>query len=215
MASPLILYPDRTVLLPPCYCATVDYYAVLSAYKYAVIDFNRRYDKRAKYTHRCTIADTRGELMLTVPVQKHDAPNKSETWATTLISPHGDWWHIHATALESAYGRTPFFEFYKDEFLPLIDSKAVGMSVSDFDRLLDAKIRRILGLETEISDMDNIKTGIVDDYLHNNLPELPVIEYYQVRNSTHGFIPHLSILDLIFNLGPEAPLVLKAMHPKA
>ena len=181
-------------------------------YGHAVVDARMRYDKRFKSAHRCDIADTRGILSLTVPVKKPSAHGLA--WGDIEISPHDDWWVTHAVTLESAYGRTPFFEFYFDRLRPLICYEP-GMSVSDFDIRLDAEIRRILGLETIVGyDADNVAEGApADDYRRNAFPAMKIREYYQVREDKLGFKPHLSVLDLIFNMGPEAPLVLRDMQP--
>ena len=119
MPSPLIIHPNETIILPPVYFGGIDYYATMAAYGNVIIDRNWRFDKRKKFTHRCTIADTRGELQLTVPIEK---PFKSHetTWNNIKVSSHGEWWNVHRVALESAYGRTPFFEFYIDYFLPFL-----------------------------------------------------------------------------------------------
>lgn len=215
MPSPLLIYPDITVILPPCYCAPAAYYAIMSACGTTVVLDSVPFNKRAKYTHRTDIADTHGTLSLTVPVQK---PKKSSgaVWSDILVSPHNEWWHIHTTALESAYGRTPFFEYYKDSLLPLISARSVNKPVTELDSSLDAVIRRILGIDTKIENIQNIDISNpkVIDLTQTALKYAPVIEYYQVRETRHGFIPHLSILDLIFNMGTEAPLVLQKMQPK-
>ncbi len=215
MPSPLVIYPDTTVILPPCYCAPAAYYAIMSACGTAVVLDSVPFNKRAKYTHRTAIADTHGTLALTVPVQK---PEKSSgaAWSDILVSPHNEWWHIHITALESAYGRTPFFEYYKDSLLPLISARSVDKPVTELDSSLDAAIRRILGIDTKIENIQNIDISNpkVINLTQTALNYTPVAEYYQIRETRHGFIPHLSVLDLIFNMGPEAPLVLQKMQPK-
>ena len=84
----------------------------------------------------------------------------------------------------------------------------------DLDCNIDAVIRNILGLESIVSytteNIPNIAEEI-KDYRSNDFTHITPVEYYQVRKATHGFIPNLSILDLIFNMGPEAPIILKKM----
>lgn len=216
MSSPLILFPDKTAILPPVYFGSIDYYATMAAYGNIVIDRDWRFDKRKKFTHRCTIADTHGLLQLTVPIEK---PFKSRetTWNDIKVSTHGEWWNVHRVALESAYGRTPFFEFYIDRFLPFLkhrDKDNNNEFLMDLDCNIDAVIRNILGLESIVSytteNIPNIAEEI-KDYRSNDFTHITPVEYYQVRKATHGFIPNLSILDLIFNMGPEAPIILKKM----
>lgn len=208
MSSPLITHHGCAILLPSCFCADISYYAALASYPVAAIDSDMRYDKRAKHTHRTTIASTHGPLTLTIPVQKPQM-NHGALWNNILVSSHDDWWHIHTTAWESAYGRTPFFEYYADMILPLISENAVGKPVTDLNAALDSSIRTILGLDTKIVNLSDIEPQLT---LHDYRRTLPTVDnyppYYQVRAQQLGFIPGMSILDLIFNLGPEAPLYL-------
>ncbi len=175
------------LLLPPA-----DYYLQIAAG--ATIDYSLRYDKRLKGTHRYTIADTRGPLSLTIPIS-HPEPalGHNPTWGDIPLSEHGEWWGKHLTALESAYGRTPYFEFYIDRFLPLFsaDTPSRFPSVAAMVQTANRIVMPILQLD--------------------KLPEVvpgPLPPYPQIRQDTLGFIGNLSILDTIFNLGPETPLYL-------
>lgn len=169
-----------------------------------------RFDKRFKSTHRTDIADTRGILDLTVPIAKPEH-TLSAQWNEATVSPHGGWWNIHLTALESAYGRTPFFEYYIDDFLPLFKEDVCGTSITDYDAAFDAIIRRLLGLSTAVEHLTapELPEGVEDLRKANFNTLAPIAPYYQVRADRLGFLPDLSILDLIFNLGPEAPLQLR------
>ena len=110
------------------------------------MDWDTAFDKRDKATHRFTIADTRGRLDLTVPIAK---PASSRCrWSEIGVSTHGAWWDVHRVALESAYGRTPYFEFYIDRFLPML---SVGVTdryprLCDLASAWDEQIADILGL---------------------------------------------------------------------
>lgn len=205
MSSPLIQYPSVCAVLPPQYFGSVQYYALMAAYGRAVVDISMRRDKRFKSAHRCDIASTHGLMRLTVPVGK-DFSN-GQGWGSVPVSDHGQWWSDHVVSLESAYGRTPFFEFYFDRLRPWL-VRPQGITVGRLDAALDAEIRKILHLETEVSyDMADATADAID--FRHQMPALPSPAYYQVRADRLGFIPSLSILDLIFNLGPESPLILK------
>lgn len=204
--SPLVLFPDRTVLLPPAYCGSIPYYALMSAYPRAVIDYGMRFNKRQKDTHRLTILGTGGIHRLSAPLTSEEGMSRG-TWGDVRLSSHGQWWHLHWGAIYSAYGRTPFFEFYRDEFEPLYDMPAESMK--EFNNALDAVIRRILTLDTRITDRDGAYHE--DDHRSRPLPEFPVVPYYQMWSDRYGFTSGLSILDLIFNMGPEAPVILREM----
>ncbi len=212
MSSPLIIHNDKTALMPPAYCGSINYYAVMATYRHVIIDRNWKYNKRMKSTHRCTIADTHGTMTLTVPIEKPDRSSVS-TWNDVKVSTHGEWWNVHRTALFSVYGRTPFFEFYIDKFLPYFQHRNQndGEYLMDLDCRLDEIIRDILGIDNFVEYTTEKTTTDIKDYRSNDFDFITPVEYYQVRQSHHGFLPSLSILDLIFNMGTEAPLVLKKM----
>ena len=76
-------------------------------------------------------------------------------------------------------------------------------------RYLDQTIREILLLDNIVTyDTDNI-SGNIKDYRNDTFSDIATVEYYQLRKAQLGFISNLSILDLIFNMGPESPLILK------
>lgn len=207
--SPLVRFPGRGIILPPRYLGPIEWYALASAFEWAAADTSMRFDKRNKTVHRTVIASTHGPMTLTVPIAKPDH-STALTWNYVKISPHGNWWDNHLTALESAYGRTPFFEFYIDRFLPYFQplDTAAPLAITDLDSGLDHEIRLILGIPPQPSEFDR-QTGI--DLTTAPLPTMPQVPYYQIRAKRLGFIPSMSILDLIFNIGPEAPLILRQM----
>ena len=263
---PLVTQPaGATVILPPRLLPPAAYYAILASYPRAIIDWSGPYDRSLKATHRFDIADTRGRLTLTVPIAK---PDHRVSWAEVTLSDHGRWQETMPTALESAYGRTPFFEFYADRLLPIIAGAQGGMRLIDFAAALDAAIRAILGLPPDAVTFADTPDSLLpsasnrvrpsasrgvasgtpasassrpcsqcvnsltqsthpldcsqcDDSLttsghrfvseeQNSSTLWPDVgPYWQIRADRFGFIPRLSILDLIFNLGPEAPLHLR------
>lgn len=202
---------DSTVVVPPRYCGDIDYYALLALYRRHRVDTSMPFNKRQKSVHRMTIADTRGRLQLTVPVRHPESSGRAR-WSDIRVSTHGEWWAPQLTALESAYGRTPFFEFYIDRFKPFFAPRSVETceTVTDLDMAMHRVILDILGLPCPVADAE-AADGDVVDFTRRDLPVFPVLPYYQVRRDTLGFQPGLSVLDLIFNMGPESPLVLDRM----
>lgn len=210
--------------LEPRYFGSVGYYAEVAACGgNAVMDGRMLFDKRRKQVHRCDIADVNGVVQLTVPVGKpHGIPRA--TWGDVRVSSHGRWWHVHRVTLESAYGRTPFFEFYIDRFASFLCAEAVERypSIIDLDAAIDAVIREILLLPTApvlnvvtkvegLSEGDSAATAGQAAASPNPCSGIIEKPHYQVRAAGLGYIPGLSVLDLIFNLGPEAPLYLAEM----
>ena len=230
MASPLVIYPELTAVVPPMLFGPVEYYAAVARYGATVIDRDLRYDKRNKAVHRYDIADTRGRLTLTVPVSKPATERQGQRlWADMQVSAHGRWWEVHATALESAYGRTPYFEHYFPKFEALFAARPLvePEGVVDLCLRADAIVREILGIDPAVgaqyiapaqAAVSPIDTPADED---KNTPAIegirgagaiycaPTCPYHQVRQAELGFIAGLSVLDLIFNVGPEAPLFLR------
>ena len=223
MSSHLIKYNDTTLVLPPALCGSIGYYALLASHRDVVIDRYCRYDKRRKLMHRYDIADVNGRLTLTVPITKPRF-GTGATWNDAGVSAHGAWWNIHKVALWSAYGRTPFFEYYIDELMPYLQPRdgIQPESLMDLNIGIDAVIRRIAGIESEVRyELSNEEKELIangdhslTDHRNSNFDLDTPVEYYQVRASQQGFIPNLTILDLIFNMGPETPLVLKKIIEK-
>ena len=204
MAHELILHPDSVAAFAPQYFGSVDYYAALSSFGKVYVDLNLTADKRFKSAHRCRIIDTRDEIMLTVPICRPHGPH---SWLETPVSAHGRWSHVHLTALESAYGRTPFFEYYIDRFAHIFDRdyEIDVVTVGELDRECDKIIRSILGIDNDVV-YDTPRHNVDRDFRRIKEFEASTIPYYQLRADRLGFRPGLSILDLIFNHGPEAPL---------
>lgn len=218
-SSPLILYPESTVVLAPRLFAPALYYAAIACYGHAIVDTATRYDKRRKETHRYDIADVRGHLALTVPVQRPHTANSDAkpTWADAAVSDHGQWWHVHRVTLESAYGRTPYFEFVVDRFADIIAPPGdCPPSILELAHRADSAVRDFLGIDCLVewrpvgNELATGESSVIDMRTASfDSPSMP--PYFQVRAAELGFIPSLSILDLIFNLGPEAPLYLRRL----
>lgn len=196
----------NTPLYPPQYCGPASYYASMARHEAVCIADGLRYDKRFKSTHRCTIPGNHGMITLTVPTVK---PHRADArWDDVMVSDHGAWWSEHLTALESTYGRTPYFEFYVDDFRQIIGPQAAGRRLTDFDGDLDRLIRRLLGLPTEVR---HSAEATHPDSLCDHTPDLSIKRYWQVRPTEQAATGQISVLDILFCIGPEAlPLLLDA-----
>ena len=166
-------------------------------------------------------AATGGRQALTVPIV-HDEGDM--LMRDVRISDHGNWRHLHWNALLSAYGESPFFDFYADDLRPFYEKRWAFLF--DFNMEIMQKMCELLDIEPRVSTTDEYvflpevngseatDTGIMDfrDAIRPKHPlpdaEFEPQEYYQVYALKHGFQPNLSILDLLFNEGPEAVLYL-------
>lgn len=211
-----VRYPAVTLALPPAYYGTVGRYALIWGAGNARTAWDTLFDKRQKSAHRCVIADKQGTATLTASIAKPHGIARA-TWADVSLSDHGAWWRVHRSTLETAYGRTPFFEFYIDRLAPFLTDGVTDRypTLRALDDAIDATLRAILGLTPASAAPVDAPTVAA-----SAAAALPVtaytlaaaenaaaaIPYWQVRAHTLGHIAGLSVLDLIFNLGPEAPL---------
>ncbi|MBQ8223754.1 MAG: WbqC family protein [Bacteroides sp.] len=206
----------RSVYLTSAYLAPVHYYAkMLSADKVYI----EQYDHYLKqtYRNRCTIAGPNGELVLTIPIVKPD--NVKCPTRDIQISDHGNWRHLHWNAIESAYNHTPFFEYYKDDFRPFYERKF--RFLVDFNENLRQLVCSLIDMQPLVEYTTNYQVILPKDAydLRESIhpkkdfqatdPSYHSLPYYQVFQERLGFLPNLSIVDLLFNMGPESLLVLK------
>ena len=141
--------------------------------------------------NRCRIDSSNGPLTLTIPVQKYEG--KSCPLGNVRISEHGDWRHKHWHALSSTYFNSPYFEYYQDDFRPIYFGQQEKLI--DFNIQLRQLIVELLGLES--LNLSTLNSKVL------------TLNYYQVFAHKHGFIADLSIIDLLFNMGPESLVLLK------
>ena len=205
----------KTVFLSSAYLAPIEYYTKLLAYDKVFIEQHDHYMKQT-YRNRCTIAAPDGELALSIPTVKPDSlkcPMRD-----IRISDHGNWRHLHWNALESAYNHTPFFEYYKDDFHPFYEKKYEFLV--DFNEELCHLICSLIDIQPDMARTTEYRTEFTPneaDFRERIHPtkdfsledtEFSPQPYYQVFQEKHGFLPNLSIVDLLFNMGPESLLML-------
>lgn len=201
MAFPPILsaaMKKETLLLPTAYLAPVWYYSALYRAGGACTEVWEHYVKQT-IRNRCCIAGPEGTIPLSVPVVKASRPG--QPICETRISDHGNWRHLHWRALQSAYGNSPFFEYYEDDFRRFYQPD--WEFLVDYNRDLQTLVCQLLDIEPEMTETSAFRA----------VPRLEAEDfqprtYYQVFSARHGFIPHLSIVDLLFNMGPESVLYL-------
>lgn len=200
-----------TAYLSTAYLAPVQYYCKLLQYPALKIEREENYLKQT-YRNRCIIAAANGPHPLSVPIEKPDTL-KCLT-RDIRISDHGNWRHLHWNALVSAYGTSPFFEYYQDDFQPFYEKKYAFLL--DFNEELRMLVCSLLDLEPDITYTTVYEPGVDNDFRETISPksktEDPLfspVPYYQVFREKYGFLPNLSIADLLFNMGPEGLLVLR------
>ncbi len=165
------------------YLGSIQYYQRLLR-KGAAFDFYVPF-RRGQGMNSCCIDSPAGMLKLSIPVVN---PHKVTPVGEILISEHGNWRHRHWNALVSSYRQTPYFDYYEEDFRPFYERHDWERLV-DFNADLHSTIVRLLSIpDCTIQD----QAAICQE------------PYYQLFAPRHGFIPNLSIVDLLFNMGPES-----------
>ena len=207
--------------LPCCYLAPISHYSLYYRADEVRLEVCDHFVKQT-LRNRCYIDSPNGALALTIPVVKTEGKTQMKD---IRISDHGNWRHQHWVALESSYRQSPFFEYYADDFAPFYEKK--WDFLADFNEelmalvasLLDIKKPVIRTLSYEGSPLLGATGGFRRATECGSGPtkgsEFPFatgfgvgvrLPYYQLFASRHGFLPDLSIVDLLFNEGPEGVL---------
>lgn len=211
-----------TVLLSTAYLPPIEYFAAIANASAILLEGAEMYQKQS-YRTRCRIISGNGILVLTVPVLRKDGVHKCPV-KEVRIDYSKPWLLQHKRALEAAYMSSPFFEYYADDIFPILDKKEKFLV--DMNLLLVRKITELIGIPENIKFTDTFlnpadlkaERGITDlrERIHPKNPEENLLRqlgkekpYYQVFTNKQGFVPNLSIIDLLCNEGPNSVSFLK------
>ena len=200
-----------TALLQTTYFGPIQWYQKLYRYDHCLIEQYDSFQKQT-YRNRCVIATANGVQALTVPVEHSDDKVLTKD---LRISDHNQWRRVHWNALQSAYSESPFFEYYADDLHPFFEKKYEFLL--DFNEAIRQKVCELIDIHSNVeytseytSDIQHQTSDITDfrEVINAKHPqpdaEFNAKTYWQVFQHKHGFLPNLSILDLLFNMGPES-----------
>lgn len=208
--------PNTIALLELHYLPCVQYFIQLLKYEKVILEQHEHYQKRS-YRNRCHIMGANGLLRLSIPLQS--GKNQQMNIREVKISYQENWQQLHWKSITSAYRNAPFFEYYADYLAPLFEQKEIFLFDWNYKLLL--QLIELLQLEnnTQCSEQYEPKPPfpIVDlrnsiqakKSRHKEVLHFEVNPYAQVFEERHGFVPNLSILDLLFCTGPQAILYLE------
>jgi hypothetical protein len=204
-------------LLSSTYFGPIDYFANVFQAEETRIEVEENYQKQS-YRNRCSIYGANGKLDLNVPVTHNKTIGKRLTTKEALIANEFNWQKLHWKSIESAYRTSPFFEFYEDDLRPLFEKKHKFLLDLNFEVL--ETLQDLLQEEWNISkttEYEMSPEGIIDlrkEFSPKKETKIAIPEYTQVFSNKLGFIPNLSILDLIFMEGTNAESYLRDISLK-
>lgn len=175
---------------------------------------------KQSWRNRCRFYAADGAQTLNFPVRHEDF---GKPISQMRIDWKTDWLTRHERAIISAYRTSPYFEYYQDELFAILDSRPELML--DFNTQILKFFLRKTGIPTDIRftseweavTIEGHKVTDLREAIHPKRPNTILKDlglerpYWQVFSPKYGFIPGLSIMDLLFNEGPDSICYLKEL----
>jgi len=195
------------LLIHPTYFPTIAHFVAVANAKTITFETADNFQKQT-YRNRMFIYGANGKLLLNIPV-KHNKEGNKTTYYNTEIENIEDWQKQHWRSIVSAYKSSPFFEYYQDEikdtfFTP--QTSIYQLNVAIFKIICECiEIDSTIEFTSEFIKEYNTETHTDLRTLARSKKETPVklVKYTQVFGDKHGYLSNLSILDLLFNEGPN------------
>ncbi len=193
------------ILVSTAYLPPVEYFSLLSRAEEVLIEREENYLKQS-FRNRCYILSAHGPQLLSVPVylgSLHKTQLKD-----IRIDYSKRWQQVHIGAIKASYSASPYFQFYFENIEKVISKKTVFLI--DLNTELTETVINMLKMKTQLRFTSQFETPAEseNDFRYRISPKkesgFRVKEYLQVFNNVNGFVHGLSIIDLIFNMGPEA-----------
>ncbi len=190
-------------IFPTAYLPSIEYVSLFLKTEDASIELFETYQKQSCRT-RTNVMTANGIQTLTIPVIK---TNGNHTLTKDIeISYKESWQQIHLRCLESAYRKSAYFDYYFPYFEKIYKQKFNTLvELNDFCLKTILKIMKVKKDYSYTTDFERIVDE--NDYrisLSKGTNKIEMKPYYQVFADRHGFIPNLSIVDLLFNEGPNS-----------
>lgn len=184
----------------------IEYFVWIMKADSIIIEREENYIKQT-YRNRCEINSANGKLLLSIPVIK---TNGNHTKVKDVKIDYSENWQLnHWRAIVSAYNHSPYFLYYKDELEKYYFNNYIYLF--DFNTQLIRTILKLLPINRNIVNTDEYLKSVDENCidLRNKIsPKMLTFinwpKYTQVFNERWGFLPNLSIVDLLFNVGPQS-----------
>ncbi len=199
-------------LFSTAYIGNIEYYSKVLKSDSCVIELHENYIKQS-YRNRCSIVGANGIIDLTVPIVK--IHGEKQSIAAVKIDYDTPWQKLHSRSIESAYRSSPYYEHYIDLFTPLLATRyemLIELNIAWHNAIIKA-----LKSDLKTDFTAEYCKDASEDYRYSISPKKGVdtslfTPYYQVFSEKMEFKPNLSVLDLIFCMGPEAISYLRDMN---
>lgn len=199
----------KAVVLHPLYFGPIDYFKILLEADQIIWEVQDHYQKQT-YRTRQYIYGANGILLLNTPISHRFTEDRKRVYKSVVIENSEAWQRVHWRSLQSAYQSSPFFAYYEPEIKPLFQHPQKFLL--DFNLQCIHRILECLEIQKEEKKTQEYKKKYspadgIEDYRYLSQAKrestIKTPPYFQVFDEKHGFLPNLSILDLLFNLGPE------------
>ncbi len=192
------------ILIYPSYFPPIATMVAIAKADKVTLEIQDNYQKQT-YRNRAYIAHSNGKLLLNIPI-RHSKNIQHQKTKDVAPENNFPWLTEHWKSIQIAYRTSPYFEFYEDDLAPLFKSPV--LKLQDFNIKILETIAELVGLEAQIlsSNVFDKHTQLLDmRHLANCKKESSYNfdTYHQVFETNHGYIENLSILDLLFNEGPN------------
>jgi len=205
------------LLVDTAYFPNIEIFALIKNSEQVIFEQFENYQKQS-FRNRCSILSANGVLNLTIPVAKEASPKV--LIKNIRIAYDMPWQRQHLRAIHAAYKSSPFYDFYIDDIKPFFERHFDFLF--DFNTKIIYEICQLIGIETNFSLTSEYKhfgeNEIVDarEWFHpkkENPQKIFTENYRQVFDNKFGFTENLSILDLLFNEGPNSIKILSTKKP--
>lgn len=194
-------------IFPIFYLPPVSYFSALNVNNFEFLIEKEEHFPKQTYRNRATVYSPNGPLDLFLPVIKG---SKYHTKMKDVkISYDFKWQRLHWLSLESCYRNSPYFEFYEDELAPFYNQKTTFLYDYNLELLqwIFKQLKKSPELQFTTEYIKELEPGL--DYrgkaqFKNEVLLASAKPYHQVFEDRSGFLPNMSIVDLLFNQGPQA-----------
>lgn len=207
---------ENNALIELHYLPSVQFFSKLLAYRQLIIEQHENYQK-GSYRNRCHLVGANGLQILSIPLKK--GKHQKLPIQQVEISYTQPWHTQHWRTIRSAYANAPFFPYYSEPIQALYEQKPSHLFA--FNRQLLKLLCELLGLQGKIiystsynpdpeKDTRDLR-GSISPKIKTSSKDMHFdpYPYAQVFAERHGFLPNLSILDLLFCTGPQAIDILR------